>query len=122
MALKRMVVELGMGVDLQGEDYTKAACCAVHNALRQNSLTVAPAFGCERDDMVLTVMIGVAEPDKVDVEAVSRELPYGKRSIQVVEGGMDTPKDDGPYRTIMANAAVIVDLDLPDDVSTGGAA
>ena len=72
--------------------------------------------------MVLTVMIGVAEPDKVDVEAVSRELPYGKRTIQVVEGGMDTPKDDRPYRTIMANAAVIVDLDLPDDVLAGGTA
>ena len=122
MALKRMAIELGMGVDLQGEDYTKAACRAVHNALRQNSLTVAPAFGCEREDMVLTVMIGVAEPDRVDVDAVSRELPYGKRTIQVIEGGMDTPKDDGPYRTIMANAAVIVDLDLPEDLLPEGAA
>ena len=53
MALNRMVVELGMGVDLQGEDYTKAACRAVHNALRQNSLTVAPAFGCEREWLAL---------------------------------------------------------------------
>ncbi|MEM9059208.1 MAG: Lin0512 family protein [Pseudomonadota bacterium] len=117
MALKRMLVELGTGVDLQGEDYTKAACRAVHNALRHNSLTVAPAFGCAREDMALTVIIGVAQPDQVDANVVSQELPYGRRTIQVIEGGMDTPKDDGPYRTIMANAAVIVDLDLPEDAT-----
>ncbi len=118
MALKRMVMELGMGTDLQGEDYTKAACRAVHNALRQNSLTVYDAFGVSRDEMVVEIIIGVAIPDAVDVDAVSKMLPYGSRSVRVEAGGMDTPKEGGGT-TIMANAAIIVFLDLPEGKEWG---
>ena len=45
MPLRRMVMELGMGTDIRGQDYTKASIRAVENALRQNSLSVADAFG-----------------------------------------------------------------------------
>ncbi len=121
MALKRMVMELGMGTDLQGEDYTKAACRAVHNALRQNSLSVYDAFGVSRDEMVVEIVIGVAKPDQVDVEAVSAMLPYGSRSVRVEAGGMDTPKEEGGV-TVMANAAILVFLDLPEGKVWGAAA
>jgi uncharacterized protein (TIGR02058 family) len=113
MARKRMIMELGMGTDLQGEDYTKAACRALHNALRQNSLTVADAFGVPRDQMDVEIVIGVAKPDQVDTQAVADVLPYGKRVVTVEEGGMDTPKEDGGF-TVMANAVVLVFLDLPE--------
>ncbi|NKB54041.1 MAG: hypothetical protein GKR97_17825 [Rhizobiaceae bacterium] len=122
MALKRMVMELGMGTDLQGEDYTKAACRAVHNALRQNSLSVYDAFGVSRDEMVVEIIIGVAKPDAVDTDAVSKMLPYGSRSVRVEAGGMDTPKEGGGGTTIMANAAIIVYLDLPEGKNWGAAA
>ena len=118
MALKRMVMELGMGTDLQGEDYTKAACRAVHNALRQNSLSVYDAFGVSRDDMVVEIIIGAAKPDAVDSDAVAAMLPYGSRTVRVERGGMDTPKEDGGT-TIMANAAIIVYLDLPEGKKWG---
>ena len=108
-----MVMELGMGTDLQGQDYTKAACRAVHNALRQNSLHVYDAFGVSRDDMVVEIVIGVAQPDLVDQQAVAEMLPYGTRSVRVEAGGMDTPKDDGGV-TVLANSAILVYLDLPD--------
>ena len=121
MALKRMVMQLGMGTDLQGENYTKAACRAVHNALRQNSLHVYDAFGVSRDDMVVEIVVAVAEPDKVDVDAVADMLPYGSRSVRVEEGGMDTPKEAGGV-TVMANAAIIVFLDLPEGKTWGAAA
>ncbi len=121
MPLKRMVMELGMGTDLQGQDYTKAACRAVHNALRQNSLHVYDAFGVSRDDMVVEIIIGVQKPDQVDQQAVADMLPYGSRTVRVEAGGMDTPKDDGGA-TIMANAAIIVYLDLPGDKVWGDAA
>ncbi|MFD0915349.1 Lin0512 family protein [Pseudahrensia aquimaris] len=114
MPLKRMVMELGMGTDIRGQDYTKAATRAVHNALRQNSLVVADAFGVPREEMVVDIIIGVAEPDKVDKQAVADMLPYGRGEVRVERGGMDTPKDDGSRGTIMANAALIVYLDLPD--------
>ena len=43
MALKRFAMEFGMGTDLQGADYTKAAVRALKDALWHNSLTMAPA-------------------------------------------------------------------------------
>lgn len=122
MALKRMVMELGMGTDIRGGDYTKAACRAVHNALRQNSLSVYDAFGVSRDEMVVEIIIGVARPNEVDQQKVADMLPYGERSVRVEAGGMDTPKEDGNGFTIMANAAIIVFLDLPDGKVWGEAA
>ena len=113
MALKRMVMQLGMGTDLQGEDHTKAACRAVHNALRQNSLHVYDAFGVSREAMVVEIIVGAAKPEAVDADAVAAMLPYGSCTVRVEAGGMDTPKEDGGF-TVMANAAVIVFLDLPD--------
>lgn len=121
MALKRMVMELGMGTDLQGDDYTKAACRAVHNALRQNSLHVYDAFGVSRDEMVVEIIIGVAKPDRVNVDAVAEMLPYGSRTVRVEKGGMDTAKENGGV-TVMANAAILVYLDLPEGKDWGTAA
>lgn len=117
MPRHRMVMELGMGTDIRGQDYTKAACRALHNALRQNSLTVAPAFGVAPQDMQVTAIIGVQKPDQVDVDAVAAVFPYGAPTVQVEFGGMDTPKDDGTAGTIMANAVVLVHLDLPEGVA-----
>ena len=34
MAMKRMVLEIGMGTDIRGADYTKAAVRAVQDATR----------------------------------------------------------------------------------------
>ena len=119
MPLKRMAMELGMGTDIRGEDYTKAATRAVHNALRQNSLVVADAFGVPREEMHVDIVIGVAKPDEVDKAAVAAMLPYGKGEVRVERGGMDTPKDDGTPGTIMANAALLVYLDLPDGKNLG---
>lgn len=115
MAWKRMVVELGMGTDIRGTDYTKAATRAVHNALRHNSLVVADAFGKAREEMRVDIHIGVQDPDSVDRDAVAAMLPYGTGVVEVVKGGMDTPKDDGTPGTIMANAALVVYLELPED-------
>jgi len=121
MAKRRMVMELGMGTDLQGQDYTKAACRAVHNALRQNSLHVYDAFGVSRDEMIVEIMIGAQKPTEVNVDEVAAMLPYGSRTVFVEAGGMDTPKEDGGL-TVMVNAAVIVFLDLPEGKKWGQAA
>ncbi len=109
-----MVMEVGMGVDLQGADYTKAAVRAVMDALRHNSLTVAPAFGVAKEDMKIEVSIGVAKPEAVDKEAVKAVFPYGKASVEVVEGGLDIVADCGTKVTVVANAAAVVYLDLID--------
>ena len=118
MAKKRMVVEIGMGTDIQGRDYTKAACRALMDALRHNSLSVAPAFGVPRDEMIVDVLIGVPEPSSVDLDTVRAQLPYGSATVKAVRGGLEITSDDGATTTVMANAAAVVYLDLPE-VSDG---
>lgn len=115
MALKSMVMEFGMGTDIRGGDYTKAAVRALEAALRHNSITFAQAFGLSGDDMVVKIQIGVAKPGEVDRAAVAAVLPYGKAEVIVEEGGMDIPQADGAGVTVLANAALTVYLDLPGD-------
>lgn len=114
MALKRLVVELGMGTDLTGADYTKAAIRALKDALWHNSLTIAPALGLKPHDMVVEVLIGVPKPDQVDKAAVAATLPYGKSTVEVVEGGLEIMNDEGTNLTLIANAAATVYLDIPE--------
>jgi len=90
---KVMFIELGMGVDLHGQDVTKAAVRAVQNAIHRNSMpglrSVLP--GNTLQNMKVNVRLAVpADKDKLDVEAVKAELPYGTVSVEVVDGGMLT--------------------------------
>ena len=114
MARKRMVVEMGMGTDLQGQDYTKAAVRALRDALWHNSLTIAPAFGFDKQQMHIEVSIGVAKPEQVDTDAVKAVLPYGQATVTVVEGGLDILSDCGTKTTVVANAAAVVYLDFAE--------
>ena len=109
---KRLAVEFGMGTDLHGRDYTKAAVRALRDALWHNSLSVAPALGYPRDAMQVDVEIGVACPEQVDTAAVAAVLPYGRASVRVVAGGLDIPNPDGGDPTVVANAAAVVYLDI----------
>ena len=111
MAKKRMVMELGMGSSLRQQDYTRAACRAVEDALWHNSLSIADAFGLDRSAMIIEVEIGVQQPEKVDTDKVASILPYGQGAVRAVNGGLDVSKPDGGV-TVIANAAVVVYLDL----------
>ncbi|MFT5224501.1 MAG: hypothetical protein ACI8XX_000246 [Polaribacter sp.] len=117
MTYKRMVVEMGMGTDLQGGDYTKAAVRALRDTLWHNSLTVAQAFGLPKEAMKIEVTIGVAKPDEVNRDEVKAVLPYGQATVDVVEGGLDIMSDCGTKVTVVANAAAVVYLDL--DINNG---
>ena len=114
MATKRVILEMGTGNDLHGGDYTKAAVRAVKDALWHNSLTVAPALGLPGKAMQITARIGAGDPASVDHATVAEVFPYGTVTVDVAEGGMTIPKPEGGA-TILANAAVIVSLDLPEE-------
>jgi uncharacterized protein (TIGR02058 family) len=113
MAYRRVVLEIGMGTDIRGADYTKAAVRALKDALWHNSLTVADALGKPVDSMRVDVTIGVPKPDKVDKAQVLAVLPHGTGTVTVVEGGLEIPNAAGTDVTVMANAAAVVRLDLP---------
>ncbi|MFT7648889.1 MAG: hypothetical protein ACI8Y4_003644 [Candidatus Poriferisodalaceae bacterium] len=108
MALVRWITEMGMGVDVHGHDYTKAGRRAVSDALRHSSLNFFTAAGKTRDDMNVEVIIGVAEPDAVDLNAIAAEVPYGTVTVRAVAGGLDVPAQDGPDGIVIANAAILV--------------
>jgi uncharacterized protein (TIGR02058 family) len=112
MTMKRMVVEIGMGTDIRGADYTKAAVRALRDALWHNSLGIADALGLPTDSMFVEVLIGVPKPERVDKEAVLAVLPHGTGTVTVVEGGLEIVNDAGTSSTVIANAAAIVRLDV----------
>lgn len=112
MPRTRMIVEIGMGTDLRGSDYTKAAIRALKDALWHNSLTIAPALGKKPEDMHVKVLVGVPQPQLVDKAAVAEVLPYGTREVEVVEGGLEIMNDEGTNLTVIANAAAVVYLDV----------
>ena len=114
MALKRMVLQIGMGTDIRGQDYTKAAVRALRDALWHNSLSVAGALGQPVDAMQVEVTIGVPRPERVDKAAVLAVLPHGTGTVNVVEGGLEIVNDAGTNTTVVANAAAVVRLDLPE--------
>ncbi len=112
MAWKRVALEIGMGTDIRGADYTKAAVRALKDALWHNSLTVAGAVGKLSDDMQVEVVIGVPQPDKVDKAQVLAVLPHGTGTVKVVEGGLEIANEAGTDKTVIAQAAAIVRLDI----------
>jgi uncharacterized protein (TIGR02058 family) len=112
MAFKRMAIEIGMGTDIRGADYTKAAVRALRDALWHNSLNIADALGLPTDSMQVEVIIGVPHPEKVDKQAVLAILPHGSGQVKVIEGGLEIMNDTGTSSTVMASCAAIVRLDV----------
>ena len=113
MAMKRVVVEIGMGTDIRGADSTKAAVRALRDALWHNSLTVTSALGMPVDSMQVDVTIGVPRPETVDKQAVLAVLPHGTGTVTVVDGGLEIPNEADTGSTLMAHAAAVVRLDVP---------
>ena len=112
MARVRCITEMGMGVDLHGRDATKAAKRAVSDALRHSSLGFTKIVGKTAHDMIVDVTIGVPDPATVDTAAVAKELPYGKVTVTAVKGGLEVPAETGTDAITIANAAIVVSLDL----------
>jgi len=113
---KRFIVELGMGADLHGQDATKAAVRAVKDAISRSCLCGVVEIVALEDlnDMHVTVTVGVPMPEQVDGEAVLEAIPFGRKEIQVVKGGLSVPGlclpelGDKCEDIVVANAAVTV--------------
>ncbi|MFN8109195.1 MAG: Lin0512 family protein [Thermoleophilia bacterium] len=107
-----LFLEMGMGVDLVGEDMTKAAARAVREAINRTSL---PGIGKlvrdgDRANMRVEATVAVPRPDEVDVAAVAAEFPYGSVTVLPVQGGLRTPNgtDYGPGRDHMVVAVAVI--------------
>lgn len=114
MAWKKMVLQIGMGTSIRSRNATGAAVRALRDALWHNSLTVAHALGMDVDSMRVEVRIGIPRPDEVDKAAVLAVLPHGTGTVEVVEGGLEIPNEAGTGATLVAHAAAVVWLDIPE--------
>lgn len=112
MSEKRIILEMGTGNDLYGQDYTKAARRAVQDALHHSSITLFAKLGMDHSEMRVEVTIGVQQPDAVDCELVARDLPRGRARVRAVKGGLDVEDAVEGSRHVVATAAV--EAWLPD--------
>jgi len=119
MALKRMVLQLGQGTDIHGADSTKAAERAVRDALWRNFLQIADALGQPREAMNIQVTIGAPRPETIDKTAVAAVFPYGTVDVRCEEGGLEIATPNGKDSTLLAHAAVVVRMDVPDHALAG---
>lgn len=113
MTAKRVILEMGMGNDLHGGDYTKAALRAVQDAIHHSSLSMIRSLDVDSKTMQVDVTIGVQKPDQVNAAAVKDSLPHGTVNVKVVKGGLDVPDETFDDVAVIASAAVEVRLDLP---------
>ena len=103
---KRIILEMGMGNDLYGGDYTKAACRAVQDALHHSSISLFKSLGYNHKDMRVQVTVAVQEPDKIDIGLVEAELPRGIATVTAVKGGLNVPDMEAGQAHVVATAAI----------------
>ena len=116
MALRRFIIEVGMGVDQHGQDHTRAAERAVQDAIQRSCLCgLREVAGLKNPaDMVVEVLIGCPRPESVDGERVLKILPFGQKKIEVRQGGLlgktlfQPELGDKTDEMIVANAIVTV--------------
>jgi uncharacterized protein (TIGR02058 family) len=119
MAVKRFIVEIGMGIDIHGEDVTKAACRAVQDAISRSCLCgLVEILGLEDlGEVMVDILVASPKPHEVDLEQVMAAVPIGRKTAEAVEGGMITkglcvpqfaPECD---RIVVSNASVTVSIE-----------
>jgi len=123
MDYRRYLVEVGTGVDLHGEDETKAAQRAVKDAISHSSMVglgqlfKIKSFSELEEALMVDVTVATPSPEKVDGDAVLATLPEGKRRISVIKGGLrfpaeDTKEEARTHAIVMANAVIVVLVDV----------
>lgn len=114
MTERRIILEMGTGNDLYGEDYTKAACRAVQDALHHSSIVLFASLNIDHREMRVQVTIGVQAPERVDTAVVAAELPRGRPEVKVVHGGLNVHDPDNATTHVIATAAIAAFLPLED--------
>ena len=109
---QRIIIEMGMGNDLYGMDYQKAAMRAIEDAMRHSSLPLFETLDIPHADMRVQVTIGVQDPDQIDVVAHAKSLPRGNATVAAAHGGLNTTNTDNGNTIVIATAAV--EAFLPD--------
>ncbi len=100
MSMRRFIIEMGMGNDLHGQDYTKAASRAVKDALHGSSLAILKTRPEMKGQLRVKVTVGVQDTSMVDADVIRALLPVGSVTVEIVEGGLNV------HETVVAQASV----------------
>jgi uncharacterized protein (TIGR02058 family) len=119
VARKRLIIEMGMGIDQHGQEPTVAAARAVRNAIANNALPgIWEVAGLDHpDQMIVEAKVAVPYPEQVRQDEVLSVLPFGQKSLTVESGGMVVPGraiaelNDKNDEMLIAVAAVTVSVD-----------
>jgi uncharacterized protein (TIGR02058 family) len=103
---QRFIIEMGMGNDLHGMDYQKAATRAIEDAIRHSTLPIFLNTDIAHTEMLVVVTVGVQEPDKLDKSALQAGLPRGRASVRAVKGGQNVTDPGNGETLVIATAAV----------------
>ena len=122
MALKRFIIEMGMGIDQHGQDPTIAAARAVRNAIAHNALPgIWEVAGLDTpDQMVVEVQVAVPYFEQVREAEVLSVLPFGRKTLKLEAGGMVVQGraiaefNDKNDEMLVAVAAVTVYVEQPN--------
>ena len=103
--MQRFIIEMGMGNDQYGQDYTKAAARAIEDAIRHSSIPMFDALCFPHTAMQVRVTIGAHDPGAVDCAALAQKLPRGQAQVTAVMGGLNVTNPDTGNTTVIAAAA-----------------
>ena len=119
---KRYAVEIGMWVDQHGHkgDPTGAAIKAINSAISNISLCgISEILNLgDPGQMIVDVLIGAPFPQNVDKGKVLEAIPFGKKRLKAVEGGLVArgvqlkSLGDDSADILIVNAAITVSFDL----------
>lgn len=113
-----LFVQTGTGIDVHGQNITKAATRAVENAIWYNSMPGIEKMLPEQklENMKVTVKLALPlDREKLDTAKIKGAIPYGTVDVDLTEGGMATSsgiiledKNDDNDLMYIVNAAVEV--------------
>lgn len=115
---KLLFIQTGMGVDVHGQNITKASTRAIYNAIYHNSMPGITDLLPQGDLNQMQVTVKLALPcdeEKLDMEKIKALIPYGTVTVETQKGGMLTTsgiflpeKEDENQWMYMVNASVEV--------------
>lgn len=111
-------VQTGTGIDMHGQNVTKASVRAIENAIHTNSMPgirdALPEGSLE--NMKVNIKLAIPQDkESLDYEEIKETVPYGQKSVEVVDGGMLTTsgikledKEDKNDQMYIVNASIEV--------------
>ena len=104
--MQRIIIEMGMGNDLHGMDYQKAARRAIEDAFRHSTLPIFGVIDADHSVMEVRVTLGVQAPEQLDTNALAAMLPRGNATVTAVFGGQNVENPETGETIVIATAAV----------------